>query len=126
MPRFSRLICAALALVLAAQAELASAAPVNVVTTVAYRYLPGDSDGSIPLVIDQGDQLHLVNADPLGTHNLVSLDTADGVPLFDSGEQTMLGTTSEVLGVPALGPGAYVFYCSVHGFDSMNGVLEVR
>lgn len=98
---------------------------VAVVVTAAYQYLPGDSDPHATLEITRGDRLLLANVDPLGAHNLVSLDVADDAPLFSS-DLVNMGEATEVDGVPNLAAGTYAFMCTVHGWDAMHGALEVR
>lgn len=101
-----------------------AAAPVTVVSVVAYQYLPGDSDPASHLEVEQGAQLTLANLDALGAHNLVSIDVVDERPLFES-DPINTGATTEVYGVPALTPGTYAFMCTVHGYDAMHGSLQV-
>lgn len=96
----------------------------SVVTTAAYRYLPGDPDSGTTLTVDRGNRLLLANVDPLGAHNIVSVDVVSGMPLFSS-EPVNAGQATEVTGVSVLGPGTYVFMCTVHGFDAMHGALSV-
>jgi plastocyanin len=74
------------------------------------------------LKIVQGDSLTLVNADHLGSHDLVARDLDGGQPRFRSG-LVAFRESSPVNGVAALEPGAYAYYCSVH--ESMIGTFEV-
>lgn len=93
--------------------------------------LPGANSGGvpftpgsygIPLVIPQGTGLDYQNSD-LAAHNLVSADTApNGRKLFRS-ELTALQKIVPVLGVEALPPGDYAFYCEIH--PAMDGALTV-
>lgn len=121
-----RLICVVFACLMAVVSAPAVGNPagVAVVTTFAYQYLPGDSDPRADLTLEAGDRLFLANLDPLGAHNLVSLELVDDEPIFSS-EVVNMGHAAEVNGVPSLGLGVYVFMCTVHGYDAMNGSLEV-
>lgn len=120
----TRLVLACLGLALAVQPVGARPAGIAVVATVAYQYIPGDSDPYVSLESDVGGQLFLVNLDPLGAHNLVSTDTIDGEPLFQS-DFVNPGEATEVVGVDQLTAGEYGFMCTVHGYEAMNGQLNV-
>jgi hypothetical protein len=86
-------------------------------------------DTFVPRVlVQQGDGLWLVNADPQREegHDLRSLWSGpDDLPLFTTGPDLVrFGTMGEVRGVRLLQPGTYPFYCNEHGFG-MQGQLIV-
>lgn len=89
---------------------------VMVIGAVAETYVP------FQLTINEGDTLVLVNLEN-SPHDVVSVDWADGLPLFQS-DIVGLGGTSEVRRVNTLLASAYPFYCSVH--DTMTGLLFVE
>jgi plastocyanin len=94
-------------------------------TAIAFTFVPGDDDTSrAPLRVIEGSTLLFTNLDALAPHTVNSVATsADGAPLFSSGAPTSAGQTSPVVGVAALPPGQYTFYCRVH--TQMQGVLRV-
>lgn len=117
--RRSPLRAGALALVATVGLTLAPATPVQGATarvvTVGSTFVPPS------VTVSQGDQLDLVNAEPV-PHDVTSTDsTPEGVPLFQS--DTISVGTAPVVGVAALEPGVYGFYCTIHNF--MRGTLFV-
>ena len=119
------LVAALAAVALALPVAPARAQPVTVVTTFDYQYIPGHTDGDVPLQITEGGQLLYLNTDYFGWHTVTSFATnANGDPLFTS-DWIGLGEASWVDGVESLAPGAYAFYCTTHGTTVMSGVLEV-
>ena len=84
------------------------------------------------LVVTQGDSLLLVNGDPTnlvnptpegGLHDITSIDTVNGQPLFKSGT-IPVGGSSWVSGVEQLPRGStYPYQCSVHAY--MTGTIQV-
>lgn len=77
------------------------------------------------ITIDQGQALTFLNQDPLVQHTVTAtLQDAAGQPLFDSGV-VKGGGQAAVAGVPALAPGAYAFFCTIHP-TQMRGMLTVR
>jgi hypothetical protein len=117
-------LCAAsLAPLAFASSTRAAGPPVAVVVTEAAQYVPGDVDRpgdepALPLILGRGGRLFLVNADTLGAHRITSYEG-----LFDQ-EQVNGGQAGEVIGVSALMPGRYGFYCPNH--PGMDGMLEVE
>ena len=118
--------------VVAALATLVSPPPARastttfVVSAAALHYLPGDADSTYatPLQVTQGSQLLFAPADVLGNHSVTAEQTdANGTPIFDSGGIIGAGQTAQVVGVDALPPGTYRFYCYAH-FE-MHGVLQI-
>src|SRR4051794_661979 len=119
MPGRARLVLmslctAAAAVALPAPAHAASA-QVAVVTT-ANTYFPGD------LVVVQGTQLTLVNADT-ATHDIKAVDFGPTGPLFQSAIIGP-GKTAPVLHVEDLPLGIWAYVCSIH--DGMAGTIEVK
>lgn len=109
------------------------AAPVRAETTGVIivqgsTYVPGDSTGLVvvPATHLRGNDLAFRNLDPLNAHSVTSEafvpGTNDTVRLFDS-EPQGFNRAVVVPGVPALAPGRYTFFCSIHG--GMQGVLDV-
>lgn len=94
----------------------AGALPVAPVVSLSDRYAPSE------VVVPEGGKVQLVNGDHAQSHDLRSLDTIGGVPLFRSAMLSP-GGTGEVVGVDALEPSVYPFYCSVH--DYMTGNITV-
>lgn len=73
------------------------------------------------VVIEEGDSLDFVNADPLGVpHNVVE-DMVDP-PRFASATVAG-GVTTPVVGVETLPAGTYLFFCDLHAW--MKGSLQV-
>ena len=93
----------------------ASAAKQNVIahSTVGY--------ANAAVVIEQGDSLDFVNADPLGVpHNVV--EDLVSPPRFASATVGG-GVTTPVDGVEAMAPGTYAFLCTLHPW--MKGALQI-
>lgn len=95
-------------------------------------FLPGDTDyPELPLEVPQGSRLLFANVDYVmgaqgwGAHSLVEEVPAGELrqPRFAS-EQLEPGSSGEVVGIAALEPGSYDFYCSTHG-NSMRGTLRI-
>lgn len=80
-------------------------------------YVPAD------ITIRRGDTMVLVNADATGgLHDITSLDSVGGLPLFRSATIGFRGTAT-VANVEFLEPSVYPYYCSVHEF--MTGTITV-
>jgi plastocyanin len=79
----------------------------------------------VPLQIQQGQNIELVNTDAAvltNAHAMVSwLKTKKGKPLFHSGY--VRGPATATVDTSRLKPGVYPYYCSVH--FGMYGLLEV-
>jgi hypothetical protein len=141
--RMRKLLASALALVAAslptigvpaAHAQQAEVVPVFVAggTNLTNGYFfPGTAiyDGNdfvgVPLQIQQGQDVQLVNTDPApltNSHTMVSwLKTKKGRPLFHSGY--VRGPATVTVKTSQLKPGLYPYYCNVHA--GMYGLLEV-
>lgn len=118
----------ALAAAVPARPAPAAAPPVAVVVAEYYRYVPGDSTGTVPVaapvVVARGGRVVFANADPAAPHTLTGVGS-DGGYLFDTGPvEVQPGEVREVDGVPALEPGTYDFFCKLHSW-MMQGRLEV-
>lgn len=116
-----------LALVAGALAPSPARATVGaVVVTPNTSFVPGDRDAPVPtLVVKQGTELLLIQADPIPPHSVTSDRFKPGSttqPLFDSGLIPPRGTAI-VRGVEALAPGTYLFHCILH--PQMLGHLNV-
>lgn len=112
-----RLLVLALLAASAVQLRPAVAADDQVVTTVGTAYVPP------VVVVSEGQGLDLENPDLL-PHDVRARDRgADGQPLFQSAIAGPLGGTADVVGVEALDPGSYAFFCTIHPW--MHGVLSV-
>ncbi|MGH2829167.1 MAG: cupredoxin domain-containing protein [Actinomycetota bacterium] len=102
--------------------------PVQIVVTEAAQFVPGGVErpgdpAPLPLIVERGGRLFLLNIDNLGAHRITAYDLDDrGEPLFWS-HTINAGQAGEVIGVRALAPGRYAFYCGFH--SGMDGSLEV-
>jgi plastocyanin len=85
------------------------------VTSVNYTYLPPD------LTLRHGQRLAYRNID-IALHNVTSLATAKGGPLFTS-DTIAAGEVTEVTGVHDLEPGVYDYTCTLHTF--MTGSITI-
>ena len=101
------------------------------ILTTGFRYLPGSDDCRIPqLSVARGSRLMYRNLD-FAAHDVRSfaLQPDSDEPLFTSELIRYLGG-GEVLGVAALPPGAYGFYCTIHPARTdgtgMRGTLLVE
>lgn len=75
-------------------------------------------------VVQQGNRLDLVQADPIRRHDLTARYVgSNGAPLFGTGRLVDFGEIAEVEGVPELAQGTYPFYCIEHPW--MYGELIV-
>jgi hypothetical protein len=101
---------------------LAVTTPAEAVTPLAVLAHSGGYVAS-EVVIVQGGSLTLVNGDATQQwHDIVSRNYRNGAPVFRSA-LIPAGGVSDVVGVAALEPSVYPFYCSVHDF--MVGNLTV-
>jgi plastocyanin len=115
-PRAALLAFCAAATALAPNAPAHAVGAPLVVVAHSPSYAPAD------FTIVEGSTLTLVNGDTLD-HDLRSLDTSGGHPLFRSAI-IPTGGTAPVNGVAALtGPNVYPFYCSLH--EDMKGNITV-
>lgn len=96
-----------------------------VVTTVGFKFVPGDRElPTTTLIIKQGSQLLYVNAD-VAPHSIVS-DAFK--PTGGRKFATLIvdtGGSADVAGVSALAAGTYTFFCGVHP-TIMFGTLTVQ
>jgi len=116
MNRVSRAAVAGLlALPLVAASSPSTAAKQNVIAHSTAGY------ANPAVVIEEGDSLDFINADPLGVNHNVVEDLVDA-PRFASATVPG-GIATPVDGVEALAPGTYAFFCSLHPW--MKGALEV-
>lgn len=99
--------------------------------TSGFRYLPGGDDCGIPrLAVERGRRLAYRNLD-FAAHDVRSFALRPGTeePLFTSDLIRYLGG-GEVVGVAALPPGSYGFYCTIHpprqSGTGMRGTLVVQ
>ena len=75
-------------------------------------------------VTQAGTEVTFLNLDPLGEHNVVSVQKkANGQPLFVS-KLIAAGETAAVVGTGNLPVGEYAFYCAPHA-NTMKGTLRV-
>ncbi|HEV7887132.1 MAG TPA: cupredoxin domain-containing protein [Acidimicrobiales bacterium] len=123
------LALAVLAAVAASAPAGAAAPPAAVVGVEQYRYIPGDTTGSVPVAtevrIAAGGRLFLANADPSAPHTLTGPVQPDGAYLFDTPYEVNQGDVAESLGVSRLAPGTYTFFCKLHT-NLMQGRLVVE
>jgi len=76
------------------------------------------------VVIEQGEALRFVQAEPARIHDVTATaKDAQRRPLFASDRVMSVGQTSMVVGVATLDPGHYEFHCSIH--PGMKGTLIV-
>ncbi|MDQ1438788.1 MAG: hypothetical protein QOK43_2417 [Acidimicrobiaceae bacterium] len=109
----------------------ATAPPAAVVAVEQYRYIPGDTTGSVPVSttaivhVSQGGKLFLANVDPSAPHTLTGPEVSFGVYLFDTPYEVGTGDMAQVGGVDKLKPGTYPFMCRLHT-NLMRGQLVVE
>ena len=104
---------------------------INEVTSAQFRFVPGGPECGTPaLVIAAGTRLTHRNLD-FAAHDVRSTALRPGSdePLFTS-ELNRYLEAGEVVGVPALPPGRYDFYCTIHpprsSGSGMRGTLVVE
>jgi plastocyanin len=114
---------------LPARAVAPPAAPVATVVTEQYRFIPGDTTGTVPVAVplrvQQGGRLFLANVDPSAPHTVTEVVGAGQTPRFDTGREVSFGEAVEVAGVASLPAGTYPFFCSLHTW-LMQGELVVE
>ena len=107
----------------------AAGPPVAAVAVEQYRYIPGDTTGSVPAAAEvrmaRGGRLFLVNVDVSAPHTLTGPVQEDGTYLFDTRGEVDQFDAEEVVGVGALAPGSYDFFCKLHT-NLMRGRLVVE
>jgi plastocyanin len=108
--------------------SLAALAPLALPAAPAHALVPwqvvshGGGFVAADFTIVQGDTVQLTNVDPADRHDITSLDTSGGIPLFGSSTITF-GQSAAVTGVSFLLPSVYPYYCSVHEY--MTGTITV-
>ena len=123
-------LAASAAVLLGGPPSIAAAPPVMVVGVEQYRYIPGDTTGSVPVStevrITEGGRLFLANVDASAPHTLTGeYQPLTGRYLFDTPYEVPQFEAAEVGGVSSLAPGAYVFFCKLHT-NLMQGRLVVE